>query len=163
MTQACNAFPKALLLICIRHIRENIKRNLPSSLSEKTKKSIFDEIFGTPIKKGLVGCVALRELHTKLEDFYFGLTLEEGLDKFVHYFKTHKEGQIKYHVMKSAVLACELCNDSDRFYNKKVEGINTLIKQRQEYRKVDLFTFTFKSVRRLLDAKKAISKGPSWT
>ena len=25
--QACNAFPTALLLICIRHIRENIKQN----------------------------------------------------------------------------------------------------------------------------------------
>ena len=31
--------------------------------------------------------------------------------------------------MKGAVLACELCNDSDRFQNNKIEGINKLIKQ----------------------------------
>ena len=50
LNQACNAFPAALLIICIRHIRENIKRNLPSSLPEETKKSILDEIFGTPMR-----------------------------------------------------------------------------------------------------------------
>ena len=43
--------------------------------------------------------------------------------------------------MKGAVLACEIFNDSDRFYNKKIEGINKLIKKWEEYRKVDLFTF----------------------
>ena len=74
-------------------------------MSEKTKKSILDEIFGTPIKKGLIDCITLREFDTKLEEFHLGLTLEKGLDRFVHYFKTHKEGQIKYHVMKGAVLA----------------------------------------------------------
>ena len=43
--------------------------------------------------------------------------------------------------MNGAVLACELCNDLDRFFNNKIEGINKLIKQWQEYRKVDLFAF----------------------
>ena len=43
--------------------------------------------------------------------------------------------------MKSAVLACKLSNDSDRFYNNKREGINKLIKPWQKYRRVDLFTF----------------------
>ena len=141
LKQPCNAFPTALLLICIRHIGENIKRNLPSSLPEKIEKSILDAIFGTPIKKGLVDCIKLCEFDTKVKEFYFGLTLEKGLDRFVHYFKTHKEGQIRYHVMKGAVLACEFCNDSDRLYNNKIEGINKLIKQWQEYRKADLFTF----------------------
>ena len=61
LNQACTVFPAALLIICITHIRENIKRNLPSSLPEKTKKSILDEIFGTPIKKGLVDCIILCE------------------------------------------------------------------------------------------------------
>ena len=71
-------------------------------MPEKTKKSILDAIFGTPTKKGLVDCITLCEFDTKLEEFYFGLTLEKGLDRFVHYFKTHKEGQIKYHVTKGA-------------------------------------------------------------
>ena len=106
LNQACNTSPAALLLICIRHIRENIKRNLPSSSSEKTKKSIIDEMFGTPLKKGLVDYIALCEFDSKLGEFYFGLTLEKGLGRIVHYFETHKEAQIKYHVMKSTVLAC---------------------------------------------------------
>ena len=63
-------------------------------MSEKTKKGILDEIFGTPVKKELVDCITLREFDNKLEEFYFGLTLENGLDRFVHYFKTHKEEQI---------------------------------------------------------------------
>ena len=62
--------------------------------------------------------------------------------------------------MKDAVLACKLCNDSDRFYNNKIEEINKSIKQWQEYRNVDLFTFA-KQAPRLFDAKKATSKGPS--
>ena len=45
------------------------------SLPIKTKKIILDEIFGTPIKKGLVDCITLRESDTKLEELYFGLTL----------------------------------------------------------------------------------------
>ena len=44
--------------------------------------------------------------------------------------------------MKSTALACELWDDSDRFHNCKIEGINKSIKQWQEHRKVDLFTFT---------------------
>ena len=44
--------------------------------------------------------------------------------------------------MKGAVLACEIFNDSERFYNKKIEGINKLINQWEQYRKVDLFTIT---------------------
>ena len=73
----------------------------------------------------------------KLEEFYFGLSLEKGLDGFVHYFKTYKKGQIKYHVTK--VLACELCNDLD-FFNTKIRRINTLIKQWQEDCEFNLFT-----------------------
>ena len=84
LNQTCNAFPTALLLICIRHIRENIKRYLPSSLPEKTKKSLLDEIFETPIKKRLVDYITLCEFDSKLEEFYFNLTLEKGLDRFVH-------------------------------------------------------------------------------
>ena len=46
--------------------------------------------------------------------------------------------------MKGTALACKLWDDSDRFYNYKIEGINKSIKQWQEHRKVDLFTFTKK-------------------
>ena len=39
-------------------------------MPEEPKKSILDEIFGTPIKKGLVDCIRLHEYDTKLEEFY---------------------------------------------------------------------------------------------
>ena len=71
-----------------------------SSFPKKTKKSVLDEILGTPMKKELVNCMKLREFDTKLEEFYFGLSLRKGLDRFAHYFKTHKKRQLEYHVMK---------------------------------------------------------------
>ena len=98
---------------------------MPSSLPEEPKKSILDEIFGTPIKKGLVDCIRLHEYDTKLEEFYLVGFRESDRQ---NYFKTHKQGQIKYHIIKDAVLACEPCNDSNRFYNNKIEGLNKVIK-----------------------------------
>ena len=35
LNQTCNAFPCAMLLLCVKHVKENIKRNLPKTLSDK--------------------------------------------------------------------------------------------------------------------------------
>ena len=40
INQACNAFPYAMLLVCVKHIEENIQRNLPKNITE-TKKNKF--------------------------------------------------------------------------------------------------------------------------
>ena len=55
-----------------------------------------------------------------------------------------KEEVIKYHaIFKGAVLACELNDKSDKFYNNSVEAtINKLIKHWQNYKKIDLYSFS---------------------
>ena len=35
LNQTCNAFPCAMLLFCVKHVKENIKRNLQKTLSDK--------------------------------------------------------------------------------------------------------------------------------
>ena len=52
-------------------------------------------------------------------------------------------------------------NDLDRFYYKKIERINKLIEQWQEFWKVDLLTFG-KEDEELFSAEKATAKGPFW-
>ena len=41
INQACNAFPYAMLLVCVKHIEVNIKRNLPKNITEAKKKKKF--------------------------------------------------------------------------------------------------------------------------
>ena len=43
-----------MLLVCIKHIEENIKRNLPKNITETKKKEILVYIFGNDTKKGLI-------------------------------------------------------------------------------------------------------------
>ena len=52
-------------------------------------------------------------------------------------------------------------NDLDRFYYNKIERINKLIEQWQEFWKVDLLTFG-KEDEELFSAEKATAKGPFW-
>ena len=56
---------------------------------------------------------------------------------FVQYFKKYKEDIIKYHAKKGAVRAYELREDNDKFYNNSVEVINKLIKNWQNFKKID--------------------------
>ena len=51
INQACNAFPYAMLLVCIKHIEENIKRNLPKNTTETKKKKKFWFIFLVTIRR----------------------------------------------------------------------------------------------------------------
>ena len=37
LSQACHAFPFAMLILCIRHIEEKIKRNFPNKVSDSKK------------------------------------------------------------------------------------------------------------------------------
>ena len=51
INQACNAFPYAMLLVCVKHIEENIKRNLPKNITETKKKKKFWFIFLVTIRR----------------------------------------------------------------------------------------------------------------
>ena len=69
------------------------------------------------------------------------MSLDKELTVFLKYFRKNKEEVIKYHAIKGAVLACELNDKSDKFYNNSIEAINKLIKHWQNYKKIDLYSF----------------------
>ena len=81
INQASNAFPYAMLLVCVKHIEENIKRNLPKNITE-TKKKILVYIFGNDTKKGLIDCETIEEYENKLKEFYEILSLDKELTVF---------------------------------------------------------------------------------
>ena len=55
-----------MLLLCIWHIEENIKRNFPNKISDPKKNEIMKMIFGNDIEKGLVDCQSIEEFEQKL-------------------------------------------------------------------------------------------------
>ena len=69
------------------------------------------------------------------------MSLDKELTVFLKYFRKNKEEVIKYHAIKGAVLACELNDKSDKFYNNSIEAINKLIKHWQNYKKIGLYSF----------------------
>ena len=141
INQTCNAFPSATLLVCTRHVEENIKRNLPKAITEKQKSEILKDIFGSPTVNGLTDCFSLDEFDKKLQEFYVKLSLANEMKSFAKYFKRYKEDILKYHVMQGVVDASEITGNPTKFYNNSLESMNSLIKKWQNYKKVDLYTF----------------------
>ena len=102
-------------------------------------------IFGSDIEKGFVDCESIEsieEFEQKLSQFYEYVSLDNDTRSFVQYFEKYKEDIIKYHVVKGAVRACKLSEDNDNIYNNSVEAINKLIKPWQNFKKIDLATFS---------------------
>ena len=65
------------------------------------------------------------------------MSLDKELTVFLKYFRKNKEEVTKYHAIKGAVLACELNDKSDKFYNNSIEAI----KHWQNYKKIVLCSF----------------------
>ena len=53
LDQTCNSFPCVMLLLCVKHVEENIKRNLPKTMSDNKRNNILRKIFGTHLCKSL--------------------------------------------------------------------------------------------------------------
>ena len=133
LSQACHALPFAMLLLCIWHIEENIKRNFPDRVLDPKKNEIMKMIFGNDIEKDLVDRESIEEFEQKLSQFYEYVSLDNDARSSVQYFKKYKDDIIKYHVMKGAVRACEVSENNDKFYSNSVEAINKLIKHWQNF------------------------------
>ena len=72
-----NAFPCAMLLLFGKHVQENIKRNLPKTMSENKRNNILRKIFGTHLCKSLVDCETLLEFDKNVSAFYEELCIDE--------------------------------------------------------------------------------------
>ena len=147
LNQTCNEFPFATLLLCIRHIEENFQRKLPKNATDTKRNEVMTTIFGNDSKKGLVDSQSIEEFETEVPQFYASLSLEKEWIDFLRYFKRSKADIIKYHVIKGAVNACELNDIEDKFYNNSIESMDKLIKHWQNYKKVDLFFFSLRSMK----------------
>ena len=115
LNQTCNAFPCSMLLICVKRVEENIKRNLSKTMSENKSNNILRKIFGTHLCRGLVDCETLQEFEKNVSVLYEELSMDEELKEFASYFKKQKESTIKYHVIKGTVNVCELNDDQGKF------------------------------------------------
>ena len=96
LNQTSNAFPCAMLLLRVKHVEENIKRNLPKTISENKRNSILRKIFGILLCKSLVDCETLQEFVKNVSVFYEELSMDKELKEFASYFKKQKENTIKY-------------------------------------------------------------------
>ena len=85
-----------MLLLCVKHVQENIKRNLPKTMSENKRNIILRKIFGTHFCKGLEECETLEEFDKNVSVFWEELSMDEKLKEFASYFKKQKENTIKY-------------------------------------------------------------------
>ena len=91
-----NAFPCAMLLLFGKHVQENIKRNLPKTMSENKRNNILRKIFGTHLCKGLGECETLLKFDKNVSFFCEELSIDEELKELACYFKKQKENTIKY-------------------------------------------------------------------
>ena len=82
INQTCNVLPYAMLLVCVKHIKENIKRNLPKNITETKKKEILVYIFGNDTKKGLIESETIEEYENKLKECYEILSVDKELTVF---------------------------------------------------------------------------------
>lgn len=73
-------------LLCVKHINENIDRNILKSLTQNKKKKILVYIFASDAKKGSVDCETVEEYEIKLMVFYEILSLGNNLTVFLKYF-----------------------------------------------------------------------------
>ena len=48
----CNAFQCAMLLLCVKHVDDNIKRNLLKTMSDNKRNTSLRKIFLTHLHKG---------------------------------------------------------------------------------------------------------------
>ena len=74
--QKHNAFPYVMLLVRVKHVEENIKRNLPKSITEPKKKEILVYISRNDTKKGLIDYETIKEYENKLKEFHEILSLD---------------------------------------------------------------------------------------
>ena len=154
INMTCKSFPNSLLLVCVRHEEDNCRRSMPPMTEEK-KKDIIEDIFGSNQRKGLIDCLSFKEYDQKLNELYdkwVSMHGDPGI-QFKGYFEKHKKDQIKYHVMKGAVLAAELQGNPEKFYSNCPESMNRLIKLWQKKQKLDMYEFS-KSIEELTAAQE---------
>ena len=95
LNQTCNAFPCAMLLLRVKHVEENIKRNLPKTISENKRNNILSKYLEHTYARAWK-IVKLHEFDKNVSVFFEELSMDEELKEFSSYFKKQNENTIKY-------------------------------------------------------------------
>ena len=74
-------------MLCVENVEENIKQNLPKTISENKRNNILRKIFGTHLHKGLVDCETLQKFDKNVSAFYEEVSMDEELMESASYFK----------------------------------------------------------------------------
>ena len=109
----CSSFPASVLLLCNKHMKENIERYL-SGFTKAKKKMIMTQIFGNSYTYGLEDSMTMDEFDERMN----GLNTEWqiGGAEMVEFKERYKEDEFKYHVMKGAVKAAEITGTTYGYY-----------------------------------------------
>ena len=141
---ACLSFPRALLLLCLNHARENIRRKITIDLkmSKEEADKVLEEIFGADTTVGLVHSLSPDDYDMRVEKLSEKWrNTSEIHDRFASYFVVYKQEQFKYHLCRYAVEASEVVDCPSFFYNNSCEFMNKLMKLWQGKKKIDCLKF----------------------
>lgn len=130
--QTCHAFPNALLLVCLKHIKDNISSEVPKGKKKQVMKWLSDMVLNSK---------SFDEFDVGIAKFYETCRENNVGSKFINYMKKNKEEILKFHAVSAAVNAAEIVGNPQHFYNNNSESINNLIKMWQGYKKVDMYKF----------------------
>ena len=59
-----------MLLLCTKHVEDNVRKRLSNVLSEKKNEEILPEIRGIKVVKGLIDTLDIDEFNAKLANLY---------------------------------------------------------------------------------------------
>ena len=104
----------------VKHVEENIKRNLPKTMSDNKLSNILKKIFRTHLCKALVDCETLQEFDKNVFVFLWGTFHGWRVKGVCKVFQITEE-YYQVHVIKGTVNACEINNGS------KTNSVTTLL------------------------------------
>ena len=112
----CSSFPGSILLLCHKHMEENIERHL-SDFTEAKKKMIMTQIFGNSYTYGFVDSMAMEEFAERMNALNTEWEIGGAeMVEFNEYFRKYKEDEFKYHVMKGTVNVAEITGTTYGYY-----------------------------------------------
>ena len=92
---ACSSFPASILLLCHKHMEENMEKHL-SGLTEAKKKMIITQIFRNSYTYGLVDSTTMEEFDERMNALNAEWEIGGAeMVEFKEYFGKYKENEFK--------------------------------------------------------------------
>jgi hypothetical protein len=162
------AFPEAIHLLCSLHMKRNIKAKLRElGVSESVQQIVISDIFGQQIGsqhlEGLIDSESNDEFgkgYDIISQKWKGLDSTEGgsMHVFVSWFHRHKYSVIKETMLKSVRRSAGLGDPPTLFTTNASESVNSLVKNRMDYKKHELPEFLDKLKSVIDDQEKEMEK-----